>query len=387
MNKNIRLLVESFFDDEIFNNKDNIKRDIEDIGNDILQHSIKYLKDPLYYLNKQNINNLNFDLFNILPDNSIKLNTLAKTPKGCYSKFKPIIKAIIKIANEKSIENLNLNMFDVSLFNNMTALFEFIIVNNIKNIDLSKWDVSNVNDMSRMFEGSNILTVADISNWNVSSLNNMDSMFRGSYITCDLSNWNTNNVVNISYMFANIRQCTFDFSKWKLPKCYSINGLFRYIQSDAQLDISFIENFDVSKIIYANNVFQNYNYKPLNLKKWNTSNFETISYLFYDIKQNIYNISKWNLSNVYKCDYLIKEENDLQFIPELKNVNIPNNLILQNSNLIFIFKEKLFDESNIFTLNDLSNFYNNEGLKKIFLGLKDMKLKFIRDNDETDDQK
>jgi len=32
MNRNIRLLVESFFDDEIFNGENNIKNDIENLG-------------------------------------------------------------------------------------------------------------------------------------------------------------------------------------------------------------------------------------------------------------------------------------------------------------------------------------------------------------------
>ena len=45
MNKNIRLLVEGFFDDEIFNNKNDIKSDLEDIGELILYRHRYFPKD------------------------------------------------------------------------------------------------------------------------------------------------------------------------------------------------------------------------------------------------------------------------------------------------------------------------------------------------------
>ena len=47
MNKNIRLLVESFFDDEIFNTDNDIKSDIEDLG-----RYYDYKVGDIYYLNK-----------------------------------------------------------------------------------------------------------------------------------------------------------------------------------------------------------------------------------------------------------------------------------------------------------------------------------------------
>ena len=48
MNKNIRLLVEGFFDDDIFNVKDDIKSDIED-----LSRYYDYHVGDIYYLNKK----------------------------------------------------------------------------------------------------------------------------------------------------------------------------------------------------------------------------------------------------------------------------------------------------------------------------------------------
>ena len=48
MNKNIRLLVEGFFDDDIFNVKDDIKSDIED-----LSKYYEYHVGDIYYLNKK----------------------------------------------------------------------------------------------------------------------------------------------------------------------------------------------------------------------------------------------------------------------------------------------------------------------------------------------
>ena len=49
MNKNIRLLVEGFFDDEIFNVENDIKTDIEDLG----RYYYDYQIGDIYYLNKK----------------------------------------------------------------------------------------------------------------------------------------------------------------------------------------------------------------------------------------------------------------------------------------------------------------------------------------------
>ena len=49
MNKNIRLLVEGFFDDEIFNVENDIKSDIEDLG----RYYYDYQIGDIYYLNKK----------------------------------------------------------------------------------------------------------------------------------------------------------------------------------------------------------------------------------------------------------------------------------------------------------------------------------------------
>ena len=48
MNKNIRLLIEGFFDDEIFNTDNNIKTDIEDLGK-----YYDYKVDDIFYQNKK----------------------------------------------------------------------------------------------------------------------------------------------------------------------------------------------------------------------------------------------------------------------------------------------------------------------------------------------
>jgi hypothetical protein len=40
MNKDIRLLIESFFDDEIFNQSNDINDTLEDIGNDLINQKI-----------------------------------------------------------------------------------------------------------------------------------------------------------------------------------------------------------------------------------------------------------------------------------------------------------------------------------------------------------
>ena len=384
MNKNIRLLVESFFDDEIFNNKDDIKSDLEQIGNDILYNSLKYLMDINYYTKVKNIKNMKINDFNILPDGCIKLNSLGKSERVVRQKFQDIIKNIFYY--KKYNGNINLNMFDISYFSDMSYFFNKIVIpayDNIK-IDISRWNVSNVENMSYMFTCSNILKYADISKWNVSHVIDMNHIFQEAYVTCDLSNWKLNSVNNLSYAFSGIKECTFDFSKWKLPNNCDITGIFSNITKTANLDVSFIENFDVSNIKKFQDVFESYSYKPLNLENWDLTNASNISGMFWDTKEKIYNISQWNLNNVTYANSIIHTITTVKkYIPEIKNLKLPTNIILQVPLLIEVFSDSLFKSGTVLNLVDLSNLFSGNKLKEPFRNLKKLKIKIIEEHQET----
>ena len=384
MNKNIRLLVESFFDDEIFNNKDDIKSDLEQIGNDILYNSLKYLMDINYYTKVKNIKNMKMNDFNILPDGCIKLNSLGKSERVVRQKFQDIIKNIFYY--KKYNGNINLNMFDISYFSDMSYFFNKIVIpayDNIK-IDISQWDVSNVENMSYMFTCSNILKYADISKWNVSHVIDMNHIFQEAYVTCDLSNWKLNSVNNLSYAFSGIKECTFDFSKWKLPNNCDITGIFSNITKTANLDVSFIENFDVSNIKKFQDVFESYSYKPLNLENWDLTNADNISGMFWDTKEKIYNISQWNLNNVTYANGIIHTITTVKkYIPEIKNLKLPTNIILQVPLLIEVFSDSLFKSGTVLNLVDLSNLFSGNKLKEPFRNLKKLKIKIIEEHQGT----
>ena len=377
MRKEIRLLVESFFDDEIFNQND-INQDIEDIGDDILYNSLKYLMDINYYTKVRNIKNMKMDDFNILPDGCIKLDSLGKSERVVKQKFQTIIENIFYY--KKYNGNINLNMFDISYFFDMKEFFKYVEIpafDNIK-IDISRWDVSNVVDMNNMFACSNILKYADISKWDVSHVIDMNHIFQAAYVTCDLSNWKLNSVKDLSYAFAAIQECTFDFSKWKLPNNCDITGIFSNITKTANLDVSFIENFDVSNIKKFEDVFKGYSYKPLNLENWDLTNASNISGMFWDTKENIYNISQWNLNNVTYANNLVHTITTInKYIPEIKNLKLPTNIILQVPLLIEVFSESLFKSDTVFNLEDLSNLFSGNKLKEPFRNLKTLKVKII----------
>lgn len=76
MNKNIRLLVESFFDDEIFNIENNIKSDIEDIGEQYYTYKVGN------YYKQNNVQFLCINNGNIFND---------KTPRFLYTENNKII--------------------------------------------------------------------------------------------------------------------------------------------------------------------------------------------------------------------------------------------------------------------------------------------------------
>ena len=178
MNKEIRLLIEGFFDDNIFKPND-INQDIENVGNSILY--TYYPKDR----------------------NDLKI-------------------LIEQLLNERG-KDADLNDIDTSEITDMSNLFSYL---EVYNIDISNWDVSNVTNMSNMFYGCYNFN-GNLSNWDVRKVTDMYSMFyHCNEFNCNLNKWNVGNVTDMSWMFCNCTQFNSKLSKWNIGNVTNMSWMF-----------------------------------------------------------------------------------------------------------------------------------------------------------------
>ena len=106
--------------------------------------------------------------------------------------------------------------------------------------------------------------------------------------------------------------------------------------------------------------------------------------MFWDTKEKIYNISQWNLNNVTYANGIIHTITTVKkYIPEIKNLKLPTNIILQVPLLIEVFSDSLFKSGTVLNLVDLSNLFSGNKLKEPFRNLKKLKIKIIEEHQGT----
>ena len=187
MKKQIRLLVESLFDNEF--------DDIYD-GDDIDME----LSSKLGY--------------NYYPDT--------------FNELRDLLKQLL----EKRGKDADLNDIDVSQIitfcDKNTGLFEGL---DPHNIDISNWDVSNVENMRYMFQNCTNFN-SDLSNWDVSNVTHMYSMFYYcEKFNSDLSNWNVSNVKDMSFMFWSCQTFNSNLNNWDVSNVEDMSYIFNGCKS------------------------------------------------------------------------------------------------------------------------------------------------------------
>ena len=217
-NDEIRLFGHIF----VFNNKNNIKLEIEDKEYELMEN---------YKINNNKNNKLE-----------------------------------IKIKGIENITNMEYMFYGCSSLSSLT--------------DFSKWNTTKITNMRNMFHGCSLLpSISDISKWNTSNVTNMGNMFYrcSSLLTLpDISKWNTSNVTNMENMFYECSSLSSlpDISKWDTTNVTSMSCMFYFCQSLSGLpDISKWNTINVSNMV---GMF----YKCLSLSnlpdisKWNITNLK-----------------------------------------------------------------------------------------------------------------
>ena len=169
------------------------------------------------------------------------------------------------------------------------------------NQDIGGWDTSNVTTMANMFDGATSFN-QDISDWDVSSVTTMYRMF---YNADDFNNggevldWsNTNSLTSIEFGFEKAESFNQSLNSWNFSNITG-NG-FRYVWRDATVfnNGGVTPNWNItSNVTSMTMLFFNAAAFDQPISGWNTSNVNTMSYMFSgsDFNQDI---SGWNVGNV-----------------------------------------------------------------------------------------
>ena len=105
----------------------------------------------------------------------LKRDLLGETREEDKFHSKKELEEYLKSEIEKQGENVVIRNLDVSLIEDLSALFNGC--ENIRTLDLSGWKTSNIKDMSDMFDYCDSLESLDVSGWDTSNVKNMSYMF------------------------------------------------------------------------------------------------------------------------------------------------------------------------------------------------------------------
>ena len=197
--------------------------------------------------------------------------------------------------------------------------------------DISDLNTSYVADMSYIFSNcESLLCLPDISKWDLTETININHMFSNCKSLSslpDISKWNINKVFDISYIFNGCESitCIPDISKWNLNKSILIRNMFSNCKSLISLP---------------------------NISKWDLNDTVVIDYFFSNCISllSLPDISKWKKYKFYMIhtfDNCLSILNLFDIKPENNNNGIINNIslgeIIKNKNLNFL---KLIDYKN-----------------------------------------
>ena len=178
----------------------------------------------------------------------LKRDLLGETREEDKFHSKEELDRYLKSEIEKQGKNVVIRNLDVSPIEDLSYLFNNIIIDDVKTLDLSGWKTSNVKNMSKMFYNCINLESLNVSGWDTSSVEIMNGMF---YKCCklkslDLSGWKTSNIKDMSWMFYNCCKLkSLDLSDWDTSNVTDMSAMFSHCSNLKSLDLS---GWDTSKI-------------------------------------------------------------------------------------------------------------------------------------------
>ena len=211
---------------------------------------------------------------------------------------------------------LNVDDLDTSNVTNMSFMFrDFAVFADELYFDISNFDVSKVETMSGMFYDFNVIGYAVskidyFKDWDTSSLIKMDGMFavnifvdygvdyEPQFMTIDLTGFDTAKVTDMSSLFS----WNYYLNNLILPEDFNtsnVENMSAMFNCTSLEDLSFIKDFDTSKVVDIGHMFQGFDGTELDLSSWDVSKVENIDTIFNNCnKLTTLNLRGWDLSNL-----------------------------------------------------------------------------------------
>lgn len=241
MKRDIKLLIESLFDDDDMFDDDE-STIIYDKVEEFAKLAIEQLKQGKM-VSKSDLELCHEKQFQWKP--------------ASFSELKSVIN---NVESNKDITVFDLNWVDVSEFDSFHQLFSMCK----KNYDVSKWDVSNVTSMFWMFYGCSNFN-CDLSGWKTPKLRNMRNTFYGCRsFNSDISGWDVSNVTDMHGTFCTCDKFNAPIGKWNVQNVNDFTS-FLFGAEDFNQDLSSWDLrhvFSLDHMLYGTHIYKNPDMKP-----------------------------------------------------------------------------------------------------------------------------
>lgn len=218
---------------------------------------------------------------------------------------------------------------------------------NAKTIDVTNLDVSNAAALKAFFRNdSNLIQIIGLNTWNTSKCTDMSYLFLGdnSLTSMDISKFDTSNVTNLNYTFSGV-----DFTKsdpneiknWNVSKVDTMSYLFNKTIFDS-LDLS---NWNISSVTKMNGMFSGDSNidKVKNIADWDTSKVTSMISMFSNTKEtDLSFLENWDVSNVKDMSYMFSGNSNLMGL----DISKWKTTSLSNAGYMF-YNSRLLNEDNL----------------------------------------
>lgn len=156
-------------------------------------------------------------------------------------------------------------------------------------------------------------------------------------------------------------KCKIPFDQIDVSNITDMSDVFRdFDNTQAQMDISKISNWNVSNVTNMSRMFDGANIPNLDISKWDVSKVENMSYMFYMFRSSPnFDISEWNVSNVKNMSGMFAHSN---IMPDISNWDVSNVTDMAN-----MFAPSAIDcdisKWNVQSLRNFENMFNSSRMK------------------------
>lgn len=241
MKQNIKLLIESLFDDDDidFDDESAILMDKDDERAKIAIEQLKQGK----MVSRADLELCHEKQYQWKPANMFELKSVINI-----------------IESDKNINAFDLNWVDVSDFSSLSQLFSMCK----KNYDVSKWDVSNVTSMYQTFYYCSNFN-CDLSGWKTLKLRNLQYTFGWCKLfNSDISGWDVSNVTNMNGTFCHCKKFNAPIGNWNVSNVNDFTsflfGADDFNQNLSSWDLRHV--FSLDHMLYGTHIYKNPDMKP-----------------------------------------------------------------------------------------------------------------------------